>query len=154
MEDKTSTVLFEDAQGATRFALDYYEEYAQTLTKKEKHLIGTIQSSGLVIGDGRDDSIDAIEKCLSVCPEVPYDIIAWRAGEMSFFNRPLLSASLLKCSAMRYGDSEQDVHKIIIEKGSKIFPLRALDKDYGDEEAESIIATNCLHGDDLLYRYY
>lgn len=154
MDKKMPAILFEDPVKATQFALDYYGEYSQTLTKKEKLLIGTIQSSGLVIGDGRDASIQAIQKCFSACPEVPYDIIAWRGGEMSFSNRPFVSASLLKRTAMRYGNGEHDVHKIVIKKGSKIFPLRALDKDYGDEEAEIIIATDCLHWNLLAYRYY
>lgn len=154
MDKKIPAILFEDPVKATQFALDYYGEYSQTLTKKEKLLIGTIQSSGLVIGDGRDDSIHAIQKCFSTCPEVPYDIIAWRGGEMSFSKRPFVSASLLKRTAMRYGNGEHDVHKIVIKKGSKIFPLRALDKYYGDEEAEIIIATDCLHWNLFPYRYY
>lgn len=67
-------MLSEDPEKATQSALGYYGEYAQILTKKEL-LIRTIQSSGLVIGDEKDDSIHAIQKCFSPRPEVPYDII-------------------------------------------------------------------------------
>lgn len=154
MTKKTSAILFEDAHIATRFVLDYYEDYVKTLTHKEKALIGSIQASGLAVGDGRDSNIDAIKKCLSGCPSVPYDIIAWRAGKMSYANRPFLSGSLLKSTAMRYSNSKHDIHKIIVKKGTKIFPLRALGKDYGDEEAEIILASDCLHWSPFAYRYY
>lgn len=154
MRKKTSAILFEDAQIATQFALKYYEDYVNTLTYKEKTLIGSIQASGLVVGDGREDNIDAINKCFSECPAVPYDIIAWRAGNMRYTNRPFLSGSLLKSTAMRYCNAKHDMHKIIVKKGTKIFPLRALSKDYGDEEAEIILLSDCLHWSPLVYRYY
>lgn len=94
MDEKTTAILFENAKESTSFAIEYYGKYAQILTKKGKNLIGIIQSSRLVIGDGRDDIIYAIEKCLLNCPEVPYDIVAWRGGEMSFFKQAIYFCSI------------------------------------------------------------
>lgn len=142
---ETSVVKFEESELATAFALNYYSEYGATLSIHERSLIGSIQASGITVGDGGEDVISAIMKCLIDCPPVPYDIVAWRGGEINFCSRPFLSASLLKSVALRYADTKRDLYKIIIYKGSKIFPLRALGCIYGDEEAEIIIATfTCL----------
>ena len=86
MDKKMPAILFEDPVKATQFALDYYGEYSQTLTKKEKLLIGTIQSSGLVIGDGRYASIQAIQKCFSTSPS---NNVVWnfRTGRETFLDR-------------------------------------------------------------------
>lgn len=37
-----------------------------------------------------------------------------------------------------------NLHKIYVPKGSKIFPLRALETDFGNSEAEVFISTKCI----------
>ena len=138
-------VEFHEIKETTDFILDTYGDFANSLTAREKNLIGMIQASGITEGDGRDDSLAAIRRCLEECPEMPFDVVAWRAGEMRLANRPYVSASFLKESALAYANEEEsNLHKFIICKGAKVFPLRALHKDYGDGEAEIIIDTHCL----------
>ena len=129
----------------TKFTLRNYEKYALSmLTKTEANLIGSIQSHQLYRNrtEHDDKCIDAIEKCFKNVPPIPFDIVAWRAGDMKCHNRPFVPATFLKEAAYFYAhDDEKKIHKIILKKGSKIFPLRALGKDYGDGEAEIIIET-------------
>ncbi len=135
---------FTKSNETTKFSIEHYEKFTQEyLNSKERLLIGCIQSSA-VYDSCRDDVVEAIENCFKSVPETPYDIIAWRAGKMKEQNRRYVSASLLKETAERYKTEKTSVHKIIIRQGSKIFPLRALGKDYGDNEAEIIIDTNHL----------
>lgn len=136
---------FKKAEEATEFALKYYGKVAEMLTESERSRIGMIQASGRSSDKPSDKKcLDAIETLFknNSCG-VPYDIIAYRGGEMNFTNRPYVSASLL-FSPAKYYAQDTKVHKIIIKKGAIIFPLRALDKIYGDKEAEIIIATDRL----------
>ncbi len=136
---------FTESSETTKFSIEHYKKFTQEcLTSKEKLLIGCIQSSALYDDGSRDDVIEAIENCFNNVPETPYDIIAWRAGKMKEQNRRYVSASLLKETAERYKTEKTNIHKIVIRQGSKIFPLRALGKDYGDNEAEIIIDTKHL----------
>lgn len=139
------TYEFDNAEETTEFALKYYGKVAEMLTKKERSRIGMIQASGRSSDEPSDkiclDTIETLFKNNSC--GVPYDIIAYRGGEMHFTNRPFVSASLLYDTAEKYANGTK-VHKILIKKGAIIFPLRALDKDYGDKEAEIIIATDRL----------
>lgn len=145
---------FIDKSESTEFALNYYKEFVDTnLSSNDKNLIGTIQASRLEIGHGRDNCIEAIRKCFDSVPKVPYDIIAWRAGKMNEPNRPYVSATLLKEVSIKYADGVKSVHKIVIKAGAKIFPLRALGKDYGDGEAEIIIETSRLTNKGFYYEY-
>ena len=136
---------FTKSSETTKFSIEYYEKFTQEcLTLNEKLLIGCIQSSAIYDDGRRDDVVEAIENCFKCVPKTPYDIIAWRAGKMKEQNRRYVSASLLKETAERYKTEKTSVHKIVIRQGSKIFPLRALGKDYGDNEAEIIIDTKQL----------
>ncbi|HJC23203.1 MAG TPA: hypothetical protein H9761_05805 [Candidatus Eisenbergiella merdavium] len=147
---------FCDWKESTEFALQYYGEFAEGLSKEIKVGIGSIQARGRRTSENSDiRCIKAIEECFRLCPKVPFDIVGYRAGEMTFTDRPYLSASLLLETAQKYSNEEanQAVHKIIIMSGSKIFPLRALGEIYGDGEAEIIIITERLKKEDGYYLY-
>lgn len=139
---------FNNSKQATDFALEFYKDFVdKVLSILEQNKIGMIQASGRYDDNPLDIAcIDAIEKCFTKCPPVPYDIVAYRAGKMRFNNRPYISASLLLSIAKEYNNKlgKIGVHKIIIKKNAKIFPLRALGKEYGDQEAEIIISSKEL----------
>lgn len=139
---------FINSEQSTDFALKNYRDFVEKLLDPSKqNRIGMIQASGRYSDESMDEiCLDAITECFKICPDVPYDIVAYRAGKMYFHNRPYISASLLLDTAKRYSNKFGifGVHKIIIKEGAKIFPLRALDKDYGDNEAEIIISTGQL----------
>lgn len=139
---------FINSEQSTDFALKNYRDFVEKLLDPSKqNRIGMIQASGRYSDESMDEiCLDAITECFKICPAVPYDIVAYRAGKMYFHNRPYISASLLLDTAKRYSNKFGifGVHKIIIKEGAKIFPLRALDKDYGDNEAEIIISTGQL----------
>lgn len=121
-----------------RFILTYFSNLVNELTYHQKCLIGSIQASGITIGDGRDQSLEELHRLFNICPSIPFDILIWRAGEMRPKFRPYVSASFAKEEAELYGNA----HSIVVKKGSKIFPLGSLHKDYGNTEV--IIATNSI----------
>lgn len=155
VRDVEQARIFKNAEETTKFTLKYYESFFQSLSPKEKGLIGAIQASGIQKGDGREDSMLAIDRCLNAVPGLPYDIIVWRGGDMKFKDRPFVSASLLEEIALKYCHGRRRyLHKIIVKKGAKIIPLRAIDKDYGDGEAEVIIDTKRLKNKMCNYVYW
>lgn len=88
-----------------------------------------LNSSNMIHGhslyqDSRDSRyIEAISRVLSVTPGVPFDIVAYRYGEMSNARRPFLPASLLKESNRQFKSNFlQFQHKIIIKQGAVILP--------------------------------
>ena len=139
---------FNSPEQTTDFTLKFYKDFVdKELSVSEQNRIGMIQASGRYSDEPMDAiCIEAIEKCFIKCPLVPYDIVAYRAGRMHFDNRPYISASLLLSTAKKYNNKfgKIGVHKIIVKKEAKVFPLRALDKDYGDQEAEIIISSKKL----------
>lgn len=141
---------FVNKQEATEFALEYYETFAKSLGEL-RNRVGSIQASGRYTTEYQDKiCIDAIREMFRNCPKTPFDIVAYRCGGMKYDNRPYLSASLLKSGALGYGDCP---NKIVIKKGSLIFPLRAISLAYSDSEAEIIIITKCLKKKSDYYIY-
>ena len=141
---------FVDKQEAKGFALEFYGDFANSLGELRTK-VGSIQASGRYTTEPQDKfCIDAIKEMFWNCPKTPFDIVAYRCGEMKYDNRPYLSASLLKSGALGHGDCP---NKIVIKKGSLIFPLRALGLAYGDSEAEIIIVTKCLKKKSGYYIY-
>lgn len=142
---------------ATVFALEFYKDFADNvLSESERNRIGMIQASGRYSDEPMDTiCLNAIKNCFIKCPSVPYDIVAYRAGNMYFDNRPYISASLLLTTAKKYNNSRGviGIHKILIKRDAKIFPLRALGRDYGDKEAEIIISTEKLKRRFCYYLY-
>lgn len=135
---------FEIHTDATSFIFENYQ--LPSLNEKTKTLAGSIQSHQLYEGDSYDDMcIAAIRQLFDQIAPVPFDLVVWRAGDMRCKHRLFVPASFLKEVADDYSNNNQNkVHKIIVKKGSKIFPLLLLGKDYGEKEAEIIIETSRL----------
>ena len=123
--------------------------------KKMTALVGSIQSHQLYEGDFYDDMcIAAIRRLFNQIEPVPFDLVVWRAGDIRCKHRPFVPASFLKKVAYDYANNKKSkVHKIIVKKGSKIFPLLLLGKDFGEKEAEIIIETSRLKWNFGCYTY-
>ena len=131
---------FEIHTDATSFILENY--MLPSLNENTKLLAGSIQSHQLYEGNSYDDTcIAAIRQLFDQITPVTCDLVVWRAGDMRCKHRPFVSATFIKEVAEYYANIENKVHKIIVKKGSKIFPLLLLGKDYGEKEAEVIIET-------------
>ena len=135
---------FENHTDVTSFITKNY--ILPSVCKKTMILAGSIQSHQLYRGNSYDDMcIEAIEQLFQQITSAPFDLIIWRAGDMRCKNRPFVSATFLKEVAEYYsGNKPRNVHKIILKKGSKTFPLLLLGKEFGEREAETIIETSHL----------
>lgn len=134
---------------AIEFALTYKDYVNTSIQYEQQILIGSIQSHSLTLSLEQDKKyIDAIAECLKKVEPTSIDIILYRCGELHPENRPYVSATLLKKTTKKYKKNKyinfNNLHKIYVPKGSKIFPLRALGEDFGDGEAEIIISTKCI----------
>lgn len=141
---------FHSKEEYSEFALKYYGQFAESLGDIRSG-VGSIQGSGRYLSEPIDKyCIKCITEMFTKCPETPFDLIAYRCGDMYYKDRPYLSAALVKSCTERYGDNP---HKILIKKGSKIFPLRALSYIYGDSPTEIIIITKQLKKKKDYYEY-
>lgn len=146
---------FVNLNEAIKYAVEHYGSFIDEIEEDEKNKISVIQSRGLFQGlEFDDECIAAIRRCLINCPELPEDVIVYRGGKMKYKNRPYLSASFLKSVAKEFAHGcEFKTHKIILRKGSKIFPLCVFNFGFSDPEAELIFDVSCLKWHFGYYEY-
>ena len=131
---------FSDYDEAENFCKEFYCKDTKSLDRVIVANMMTIQSHGLSLP--RDEkAIIAIETVIDTFPSTPFDIIVYRGGDLFFSNRPYLSASFLKKVAFQFSQNNfNNLHKIVIKKGTKIIPLYALNQlnNIADPEMEII----------------
>lgn len=113
-----------------------YSEYVNALEPNERTRLGSIQASQKY--DNETIFFEQMERALNETPPLPYDIIAWRSGNMYEQNRTYMSASFFIDYAKAH-ETNHNLHKIILKKGSRIFPLIALGEEWGKTTGEIII---------------
>ena len=128
-----------------------YSEYVNSLTPDERIRLGSIQASQKY--DNNKIYFLQMERALKETPPLPNNIIAWRSGALYEKNRTYMSASFFKDYAKAH-ETNHNLHKIILKKGSRIFPLIALGASWGAGSGEIIINTRKLKRRFLLFGAY
>ena len=113
-----------------------YSGYVNSLEPYERTRLGSIQASQKY--DNERIFYEQMDRALNETPPLPYDVIAWRAGNMYEQNRTFMSASFFMDYAKAH-EKNHNLHKIILKKGSRIFPLIALGEEWGESTGEIII---------------
>lgn len=131
---------------AQEFCLEFYFEHVKTLNEAIINKIMSIESHGL--SAKRDEEIiETIKICIHEFPEVPYDIIIYRGGNMKEKDRPYLSGTFIESIGQQFADGNpKKLHKIVVKKGAKIIPLFPINQlfNIGDPEMEIILETTKL----------
>ena len=120
------------------------------------HLL-CIQSHGLKKDTWFDNPIiDMYYEELPKFPPVPFDIIVFRGGDIQIPNRPFLSASFFRKTALKkFAHNEKtNFHKIIVRKGACIVPSLYMAMPASFTEQEVVLDVSKLHKKICYYEYY
>lgn len=95
------------------------------------------------------ECIEAIDKIMMDCPPTMEAMYIFRGGEIGEVSRPYVSASLLHKYAKEYGEPK----KILVPKGSVLFPTFSISPAHETSEAEIVIDNRCVIYKNGIYIY-
>lgn len=139
------------------FCEQTWGDYIRKLDKSIISYLLSIQSHGLKQRSWFDDKvIGTYREELPKFPPVPFDILVYRGGDMKIPERPFLSASFYKKTALeKFADNKKSkLHKVIIRKGSHIGPSLYLWYPRSFNEQEVVLDVSCLHRRFGYYDYF
>lgn len=139
------------------FCEQTWGDYIRKLDKSIISYLLSIQSHGLTQGSWFDDKvIRTYHEELPKFPPVPFNILVYRGGDMKIPERPFLSASFYKKTALeKFADNKKSrLHKVIIRKGSHIVPSLYLWYPGSFNEQEVVLDVSCLHRRFGYYDYF
>lgn len=150
---------FKTIKAAQNFLEEQYSEYVESLDRTTLRNISGIQSTSRYDNRFNDkDVVDAIRNSIDKFPGIPEDIIVYRAGTIKEENRTFVSGSFIKSIVLNQfteDKKEENLHKILLTKGSKIIPLYPINRlaNINDVEMELILDTRRLKKHLFFYEY-